>query len=1102
MPLVEAYKAGAPGRKRPVSASGPTVLDVVVVPAIGASVEEVRRHLFRTETHLPFYERIENARVEIFEFPLDHMWNSKTCLDDYAESLLDCVVHLRERSTGRIPIHFVGHSTGGLIVKKALILAQRSARYSALWSQCLSVAFFGVPHRGSSILSDPSFSLSISQILRLKQTMSLELREILDPESDALRIIAYDFALVARKLRKVYTFIETQDTAVEALAASSTEGDMQLVLQFPVVDGRSAILHHGNETVWAMDRTHSELLDVDRGEGRPFAEAYLHSLQELSASFFNVPDDLDASIRQTLPTDVHLFYRSTSATTRSSIRLWSVYEPLEGLLNMGPNQCLRKPLQIRPNGHTHDPKGKARTQMNPDILQTTRRPSIANLDALTRQTDNTDAVDIPIISVRPPTPPRPTGAHVEQPKAVLTTPSIPSEPPEADGLQADEASEEATSVKLLPTTRAPDAAREDQLQGWRYYRARLKRDGAILRIPDPSQWLFRWVHVPCNVMAFVPEVMQCLTLETNSLHLHDTLLLEEHFDAKQSIARHGKSHSRCMKPGCASFFDSPRGLDPNQAQVAGTSQLCVFLPYLHWDSFKLLLIRNDLIRLRATQKQADPVDSWVRHGRSMEQKLIWQYLGDDENLPMHHRRSLDQFGYPNLRSTQARDLDQVLHKRRRFAPHAIPSGLVRSVDPKTLPSSIFFSKQSAQRLQPPYDSKPDGDGGKVLMVDQLWCWVTDPSTVLTFFPPKEEEQGDQGESKMGDLRNSIYNDVNGDPRFATQCHNAFDFVALVVHHAVSVFLDNMDNEDLQVFRIFEEYISILTELHTKSFKTFRDRYHERGAFADRKAPGRTRSEALTRQQETDLEANEHDLTALLELRDVQDELTTLDKLFRDQERVLQQMIVEFSRLPSNQKEGLKLLHESLDKVNNYRDLVQEMQRNCKSAEDAFTRLLDLKQKQASVIEAWAAREANEVASSQSRAVMIFTIFTIIFLPLSFFTSLFGMNTRSWSGNQPTLPLHIILLWMCPVSAAVIIFALLAAFNGFFRAHLAWMSEAITQWYRRVAPGDDLERAEKGHSKLEPSIFAALQAATIPASVMATDLGALTMPRPKRTWKLE
>ena len=43
----------------------------------------------------------------------------------------------------------------------------------------------------------------------------------------------------------------------------------------------------------------------------------------------------------------------------------------------------------------------------------------------------------------------------------------------------------------------------------------------------------------------------------------------------------------------------------------------------------------------------------------------------------------------------------------------------------------------------------------------------------------------------------------------------------------------------------------------------------------------------------------------------------------------------------------------------------------------------MKQKQANIVEAHLAREQTEVAADQSRSVMIFTIFTIIFLPLSF-----------------------------------------------------------------------------------------------------------------------
>ena len=65
----------------------------------------------------------------------------------------------------------------------------------------------------------------------------------------------------------------------------------------------------------------------------------------------------------------------------------------------------------------------------------------------------------------------------------------------------------------------------------------------------------------------------------------------------------------------------------------------------------------------------------------------------------------------------------------------------------------------------------------------------------------------------------------------------------------------------------------------------------------------------------------------------------------------------------------------------------------------------MKQKQANIVEAHLAREQTEVAADQSRSVMIFTIFTIIFLPLSFFASIFGMNISEWSGVDTNIDFY-------------------------------------------------------------------------------------------------
>lgn len=57
------------------------------------------------------------------------------------------------------------------------------------------------------------------------------------------------------------------------------------------------------------------------------------------------------------------------------------------------------------------------------------------------------------------------------------------------------------------------------------------------------------------------------------------------------------------------------------------------------------------------------------------------------------------------------------------------------------------------------------------------------------------------------MRDSIFNEVNVD--LARQCENAFDLAALSVLHAVTVLLDGSSHPDLEVFRIFEEAISVL-----------------------------------------------------------------------------------------------------------------------------------------------------------------------------------------------------------------------------------------------------------------------------------------------------
>lgn len=188
------------------------------------------------------------------------------------------------------------------------------------------------------------------------------------------------------------------------------------------------------------------------------------------------------------------------------------------------------------------------------------------------------------------------------------------------------------------------------------------------------------------------------------------------------------------------------------------------------------------------------------------------------------------------------------------------------------------------------------------------------------------------------------------------------------------------------------------------------------------------------------------MDALLELRDIEDELNTIDKLFKEQSRGVSDMIHHYEDLKKHRGKGLHgihLLQEVSHSLNEYKEQIISMLKSAQAAQRAFKELLDMKQKQANIVEAHLAREQTEVAADQSRSVMIFTIFTIIFLPLSFFASVFGINAREWSGVSSNWSLHSIFLYMGSISVGVIFIALLVAFNRPTRklAREAWKQTA-------------------------------------------------------------
>lgn len=173
--------------------------------------------------------------------------------------------------------------------------------------------------------------------------------------------------------------------------------------------------------------------------------------------------------------------------------------------------------------------------------------------------------------------------------------------------------------------------------------------------------------------------------------------------------------------------------------------------------------------------------------------------------------------------------------------------------------------------------------------------------------------------------------------------------------------------------------------------------------------------------------NRIELDALLELRDVDDELTIITKLIKEQQVCISDMVAHYHDLKQSCNKGLNgmdFLLEVQQFLNEQSEQIKEMLRNSLAAQRAFKELLDMKQKHAIRI----SQEQTERAADSSRSIMVFTVFTIIFSPLSFFASVFGINAREWSGVGTNPSLRNVFAYMVLMSFAVIVLALLFAFN--------------------------------------------------------------------------
>ncbi|KAG8530261.1 uncharacterized protein KY384_004762 [Bacidia gigantensis] len=391
--------------------------------------------------------------------------------------------------------------------------------------------------------------------------------------------------------------------------------------------------------------------------------------------------------------------------------------------------------------------------------------------------------------------------------------------------------------------------------------------------------------------------------------------------------------------------------------------IVLFMPYLHYETHSRRMEMSSVIK-RTT---CDSDQSGV--GRTSDEMLIQAYLHSTHNLQI--RRTLDQFYYHAI-STDDRDEDQVVYR---------------------------YTKKKEKEV-------------KVFMVDQLWMWILGNDLIVTSFPQRWK----QPKNDPLNVLDGIIEDMSSKTR--PPLRSIYDLATLITGRCSGVFdRHRVGDEDYQFLDMFESSIGEVTNKETELFKKFNEaslsatewlkRRHNHRSQPELPSPLTDTADPLhnpnTTFVDTLLDIGK-ETSLLAEAKDIRDELNMISMVLKHQSTILDEMkdnLIDSTKSndPHRRKESeIKKRFGDLKKVVevHLKD-VDRMDRQAESIYTSLTHLLDLKQKHANAFEARFARDQAAFTGRQGQTIMVFTIVTVVFLPMSFIATFFAIPIAHFAG---------------------------------------------------------------------------------------------------------
>jgi WD40 repeat protein len=193
---------------------------------------------------LPKDPAFKNVRIHSFGYNSDWVKGKDSCLNihHFGKSFLGEISTSPYLGDAETPIVFVGHSMGGLVIKKTYMLARQDATYETLAKRFHTIYFLATPHRGCA-----SAKL-LSNVLQAAYSSRAYVAD-LKQSSGAIQAINDEFRNYSADI-DLWSFYETQKLKMGVFSAL-------------IVDPDSAILGYREEKQMPMNADHRSICKFD-----------------------------------------------------------------------------------------------------------------------------------------------------------------------------------------------------------------------------------------------------------------------------------------------------------------------------------------------------------------------------------------------------------------------------------------------------------------------------------------------------------------------------------------------------------------------------------------------------------------------------------------------------------------------------------------------------------------------------------------------------------------------------------------------------------------------------------------------------------------------